>query len=87
MFKVPLCLNVIAANEQQEMLQDMGIEVSDDPYNDPTFAVCFYKIDAVMPDERSTFKKPLTCIVCGDLIYLVKLEITEVITLIAGVSQ
>lgn len=87
MFKVPLCLNVIAANEQQEMLEDMGIAVNDDPYNDPTFAVCFYKVDAVMPDERSTFAKPLTCIVCGELVYLVKIEITDLIGMIAEVSQ
>jgi len=87
MFKVPLCLNVIAANEQQEMLEDMGIEVTDDPYNDETFAVCFYKIDAVMPDERSSKKKPLTCIVCGELVYLVKIEITELLGMISAVSQ
>ncbi len=87
MFKVPLCLNVIAANEQQEMLEDMGIKINDDPYNDETFAVCFYKIDAVMPDERSTKKKPLTCIVCGELVYLVKIEITELLGMIAEVSQ
>lgn len=87
MFKVPLCLNVIAANEQQEMLEDMGIEINNDPYNDETFAVCFYKIDAVMLDERSTKKKPLTCIVCGELVYLVKIEITELLGMIAGVSQ
>jgi len=86
MFKVPLCLNVIAANEQQEMLEDMGIEVTDDPYNDETFAVCFYKIDAVMPDERSSKKKPLTCIVCGELVYLVKIEITELLGMISAVS-
>jgi len=87
MFKVPLCLNVIAANEQQEMLEDMGIEINNDPYNDETFAVCFYKIDAVMLDERSTKKKPLTCIVCGELVYLVKIEITELLGMIAEVSQ
>ena len=87
MFKVPLCLNVIAANEQQEMLEDMGIEVTGDPYLDETFAVCFYKIDAVMLDERSTKKKPLTCIVCGELVYLVKIEITELLGMIAEVSQ
>ena len=87
MFKVPLCLNVIAANEQQEMLEDMGIEINNDPYNDETFAVCFYKIDAVMPDERSSKKKPLTCIVCGELVYLVKIEITELLGMIAEVSQ
>lgn len=87
MFKVPLCLNVIAANEQQEMLEDMGIEITDDPYNDETFTVCFYKVDAVMPDERSTYKKPLTCIVCGELVYLVKIEITDLLGMIAAVSQ
>lgn len=87
MFKVPLCLNVIAANEQQEMLEDMGIAINDDPYNDPTFTVCFYKVDAVMPDERSTHKKPLTCIVCGELVYLVKIEITQLLEMIAAVSQ
>lgn len=87
MFKVPLCLNVIAANEQQEMFEDMGIEINSDPYNDETFAVCFYKIDAIMPDERSTKKKPLTCIVCGELVYLVKIEITELLGMIAEVSQ
>lgn len=87
MFKIPLCIEVIAANEQAEMLEDMGISTTDDPYNDPTFLVCFYKIDAIMPDERSTKQKPLTCLVCGDLVYLCKIDMATLVDRISAVSQ
>lgn len=87
MFKIPLCLEVIAADEQTEMLEDMGIETSGDIWNDPTFTVCFYKIDAIMPDLRSTRQKPLTCVVCGDLVYLCKLDMATLVDRIAAVSQ
>ena len=87
MFKIPLCLEVIAANEQAEMLEDMGIAVNDDPYLDPTFLVCFYKIDAIMPDERSTKQKPLTCVVCGELVYLCKIDMAMLVDRISAVSQ
>lgn len=87
MFKIPLCLDVIAANEQDEMLEDMGIEPSSEIYDDPTFTICFYKIDAIMPDERSTKKKPLTCIICSGLVYLVKLDMATMVERIATVSQ
>lgn len=65
MFKIPLCIDVIAADEQAEMLEDMGIETSGDIWNDPTFTVCFYKIDAIMPDLRSRNKNhlPAWCVV------------------------
>ena len=87
MFKIPLCLEVIAADEQTEMLEDMGIETSGDIWNDPTFTVCFYKIDAIMADLRSTRQKPLTCVVCGDLVYLCKLDMATLVDRIAAVSQ
>lgn len=87
MFKIPLCLEVIGADEQDEMLENMGIKTSDDIWNDPTFTVFFYKVDAVMPDIRSTKKKPITCIVCGELVYLVKLDMTTLLERIATVSQ
>lgn len=87
MFKIPICLEVIGADEQDEMLENMGIKTSDDIWNDPTFTVCFYKVDAVMPDIRSTKKKPITCIVCGELVYLVKIDMTTLVDRIAAVSQ
>jgi hypothetical protein len=86
MFKIPLCIEVIAANEQAEMLEDMGISTTDDPYLDSTFLVCFYKIDAIMPDERSTKQKPLTCLVCGELVYLCKYDMAILVDRIAAVS-
>lgn len=86
MFRLPLCLEVIAADEQAEMLEEMGIETSGDIWNDPTFTVCFYKVDAIMPDLRSTPKKPLTCIVSGELVYLVKMDMANLMERIAIVS-
>ena len=86
MFKIPLCLEVIADDEHSAMLQDMGIEPSDDLYEAPTFVVCFYKIDAIMGDERSTKKKPLSCVVCGELMYLVKIDMATLVDRIAAVS-
>lgn len=86
MFKIPLCLEVIANDEQAEMLEDMGIASQSDLYDEPTCTVCFYKIDAIMPDVRSTAKKPLTCVVCGELVYLVKLGMTDLLERIAVVS-
>lgn len=87
MFKIPLCLEVIAGDELTSKLEDMGIEMNGDIWNDPTFTVCFYKIDAIMPDERSTKKKPLTCIICSGLVYLVKLDMATMVERIAAVSQ
>lgn len=86
MFKIPLCLEVIAGDEYQEMLENMNIKSTGDVWDDPTFTVCFYKIDAIMPDERSTKQKPLTCIVCGELVYLVKLNMATLVDRIAAVS-
>lgn len=82
MFKIPLCLEVIASDEHSTMLEDMGIEPGDDLYDAPTFVVTFYKIDAHMPDERSTKKKPLTCVVCGNLVYIVKIDEINLMQLI-----
>lgn len=87
MFKIPLCLEVIAGDEQTEMLEDMGISSNTDLWEEPTFTVCFYKIDAIMADIRSTAKKPLTCVVCGELVYLVKIGMTDLVERIAVVSQ
>lgn len=86
MFKIPLCLEVIAGDELTSKLEDMGIEMNGDIWNDPTFTVCFYKIDAIMPDERSTRQKPITCVVCGDLVYLCKLDMATLVDRIAAVS-
>ena len=58
MFKIPLCLEVIAGDEQDEMLQNMGLKTNSvDPYDEQTFIVCFYKVDAITTDTRSTAKK------------------------------
>jgi hypothetical protein len=86
MFKIPLCLEVVAADDHSTMLQDMGIEPNDDLYEAETFVVCFYKVDALMNDERSTKKKPLTCVVCGELMYLVKIDMATLVERISAVS-
>ena len=86
MFRIPLCLEVVAADDHSTMLQDMGIEPGDDLYEAPTFVVCFYKMDALMADERSTYTKPLTCVVCGELMYIVKIDMATLVDRIATVS-
>ena len=83
MFKIPLCLEVIAGDEMQHALADMGIAPPDvDLYSEPTFPVCFWKFDCMMPDNRSTAKKPLTIIVCGELTYIVKFSMEHLINLV-----
>jgi hypothetical protein len=87
MFKIPLCLEVIAGDEQDEMLQNMGLKTNSvDPYDEQTFIVCFYKVDAITTDTRSTAKKPLTVIYCGEFAYLCKLDMATLVDRIAVVS-
>ena len=86
MFKIALCLEVVASDDHSTMLENMGIEPNDDLYEAETFPVCFYKIDAIMPDLRSTKKKPISCVVCGELIYLVKIDMTTLVERISAVS-
>ena len=83
MFSTPLCLEVIAADEMEDAFAEMGIDVPEvDLYSEPTFPVCLYRIDAIMPDNRSTEKKPVSIIVCGHLTYVVKFSIEDLIALI-----
>ena len=83
MFTTPLCLEVIAGDEMEDALYEMGIAPSEvDLYQEPTFPVCLYKIDCMMPDNRSTSKKPLTIIVCGELTYIVKFSMEHLINLV-----
>ena len=83
MFHTPLCLEVIAGDEFEEKLLEMGIAPAEvDLYSEPTFPVCFYKIDCMMMDNRSTPKKPLTIIVCGELTYIVKFSMEHLINLV-----
>jgi len=83
MFTTPLCLEVIAGDEMEDALYEMGIAPAEtDLYKEPTFPVCFYRIDAMMIDNRSTAKKPLTIIVCGELTYLVKFSLEYMIELV-----
>jgi hypothetical protein len=83
MFQTPICLEVIAADELDEAYADMGIKREDiDLYSEPTFPVCFWKFDCMMPDNRSTAKKPLTIIVCGELTYIVKFSMEHLINLV-----
>ena len=84
MLTIPLCLEVIAADEMENDLFEMGISSPEvDLYEEPTFPVCFYRIDAMMPDNRSTAKKPLTIVVCGELTYLVKFSVEYLIELVS----
>jgi hypothetical protein len=83
MFHTPLCLEVIAGDEFEEKLLEMGIAPAEvDLYAEPTFPVCFWKFDCMMPDNRSTPKKPLTIIVCGELTYIVKFSMEHLINLV-----
>jgi hypothetical protein len=83
MFHTPLCLEVIAADEMEDAFAEMGIAPPEsDLYSEPTFPVCLYKIDCMMPDNRSTAKKPLTIIVCGELTYIVKFSMQHLINLV-----
>ena len=83
MFHTPLCLEVIAADEFEEKLLEMGVKPAEvDLYQEPTFPVCFWKFDCMMPDNRSTTKKPLTIIVCGELTYIVKFSMEHLINLV-----
>jgi hypothetical protein len=86
MFKIPLCLEVVASDDHSTMLEDMGIEPNDDLYEAETFVVCFYKIDAIMHDLRSTKKKPISCVVCGELMYLVKIDMATLVERISAIS-
>jgi hypothetical protein len=86
MFKIALCLEVVASDDHSTMLEDMGIEPNDDLYEAETFVVCFYKIDAIMHDLRSTKKKPISCVVCGELMYLVKMDMATLVERISAVS-
>jgi hypothetical protein len=86
MFKIALCLEVVASDDHSTMLENMGIEPNDDLYLAETFPVCFYKIDAIMPDLRSTKKKPISCVVCGELMYLVKIDMATLVERISAVS-
>ena len=87
MFRIPLCLEVIAGDEQDDMLHNMGLKTTPvDPYDDLTFVVCFYKIDAITTDTRSTAKKPLTIIYCGEIAYLVKMDMATLVDRIATLS-
>ena len=77
---------MVAGDDHSTMLENMGIDQNDDLYDAPTFVVCFYKMDALMADERSTKKKPLTCVVCGELMYIVKIDMATLVDRIATVS-
>jgi hypothetical protein len=86
MFKIALCLEVVASDDHTTMLENMGIQPNDDLYEAETFVVCFYKIDAIMHDLRSTKKKPISCVVCGELMYLVKIDMATLVERISAVS-
>lgn len=83
MFRLPLILEVIASNgneEDQEYLEDLGLSSI---YDEPTFPVLFYHIDHIHEDERNTDKEPLSVIFSGGEQYIVKHSLIDLAQKIA----
>lgn len=83
MFRLPLILEVIASDgneEDQEYLEDLGLSSI---YEEPTFPVLFYHIDHIHEDERNTEEEPLSVIFSGGEQYIVKHSLVDLAQMIA----
>jgi hypothetical protein len=72
MFKLPVVLDAIALEgdeEDKEYLENLGLSSI---YDEPTFPVLFYHIDHIHEDLRSTIEQPLCIVFSGGESYIVK---------------
>ena len=86
MFRLPLILDVIASDgneEDQEYLEDLGLSSI---YDEPTFPVLFYHIDHIHEDIRTTEEEPLCVVFSGGEQYLVKHSLIDLAQKIAKVQ-
>jgi hypothetical protein len=83
MLRLPLILDVIASDgneEDQEYLEDLGLSSI---YEEPTFPILFYHIDHIHEDIRTTEEEPLSVIFSGGEQYIVKHSLIDLAQKIA----
>jgi hypothetical protein len=84
MFKLPLVLDIIASDgdeEDREYLEDMGLTSI---YDEPTFPIVFYSIDHIHEDVRSTQEEPLCVVFSGGESYITKHSLISLAKMIAS---
>ena len=77
MFRIPVVLDVIGLEgdeDDKQYLESLGLSSI---YNEPTFPVLFYHIDHIFEDVRSTPIEPLSIIISGGENYIVKHSLVE----------
>ena len=83
MFRLPLILEVIALEgneEDKQYLENLGLSSI---YDEPTFPVLFYHIDHIHEELASTEEKPLSVIFSGGEQYIVKHSLIDLAQKIA----
>jgi len=84
MFKLPLVLDIIANDgdeEDTEYLESLGLSSI---YDAPTFPVVFYSIDHIHEDIRSSEEEPLCVIFSGGESYITKHSLISLAKMIAS---
>lgn len=84
MFRIPVVLEVIGLEgdeEDKEYLESLGLSSI---YDEPTFPVLFYHIDHIHEDVRSTPIEPLSVIFSGGESYMVKHSLVELARMISN---
>lgn len=85
MFRLPLILEVIALEgneEDKRYLENLGLSSM---YEEPTFPVVFYHIDHMHEELASTEEKPLSVLFSGGEQYIVKHSLVDLAQMIAKV--
>jgi len=83
MFRLPLILEVIALEgneEDKQYLENLGLSSI---YDEPTFPVLFYHIDHIHEELASIEEKPLSVIFSGGEQYIVKHSLIDLAQKIA----
>jgi hypothetical protein len=72
----PLIIDVLAADEEGEELEDMGLQP--DLWDAPCFQICIWNVEYIMEDIRSTKSTPLTLICTGAEEWLTLMSVKQV---------
>ena len=72
----PLIIDVLAADEEGEELEDLGLQPN--LWDTPTFQIAIWNVEYVMEDIRSTKSTPLTMICTGSEEWLTLMSTKQV---------
>ena len=72
----PLIIDVLAADEEGEELEDLGLQPN--LWDAPSFQIAIWNVEYIMQDTRSTKATPLTLICTGSEEWLTLMSIKQV---------